>query len=50
MMNCQTVEDVFQAVKDRQISFIQICSPTFWGPKASHSAVGIGRGHDRGRF
>ena len=24
MMNCQTVEDVFQAVKDRQISFIQI--------------------------
>ena len=23
-MNCQTVEDVFQAVKDRQISFIQI--------------------------
>ena len=23
-MNCQTVEDVFQAVKDKQISFIQI--------------------------
>ena len=23
-MNCQSVEDVFQAVKDRQISFIQI--------------------------